>query len=173
MTLKTKRLLLRPMRERDAVEVHEYAGDKGITMMLFLPNDTFEETLEFARSAEAEWKKQNPQSLEFVIEFNKKIIGGIGLEFIEDGAVEIGWVVRADFRGRGFATEAALAVKDYAFRELGARKIIAHCDSKNTASFCVMKKIGMSLIDKSGTRTYPKTGAVSGEFTCAVEKDDF
>ena len=44
MEIKTKRLKLRPIQTGDETEIHEYAGDKDITMMFFLPNDTFEET---------------------------------------------------------------------------------------------------------------------------------
>lgn len=49
MELKTKRLTLRPIQIGDEKEIHEYAGDKDITMMFYLPNDTFEETCEFVK----------------------------------------------------------------------------------------------------------------------------
>ena len=37
----------------------------------------------------------------------------------------------------------------------------------------MMKKIGMKLIDDKGTRTYPKTGITSGEFTCLITKEEW
>ena len=43
MELKTKDLVLRPIRVGDETQIHEYAGDQNITMMFWLPNDTFEE----------------------------------------------------------------------------------------------------------------------------------
>ena len=49
MELKTKDLILRPIRLGDEEQIHEYAGDKEITMMFWLPNDTFEETCDFVR----------------------------------------------------------------------------------------------------------------------------
>ena len=49
MELKTKDLVLRPIRVGDETQVHEYAGDKSITMMFWLPNETFEETCDFVR----------------------------------------------------------------------------------------------------------------------------
>ena len=45
--LKTERLTLRPIQPGDENQIHEYAGDKEITMMFWLPNDTFEETVDF------------------------------------------------------------------------------------------------------------------------------
>ena len=44
--LKTERLTLRPVQLGDENQIHEYAGDKEITMMFWLPNDTFEDLLD-------------------------------------------------------------------------------------------------------------------------------
>lgn len=38
MEIKTNHLILRSIRIGDEKEVHEYAGDKDITMMFWLPN---------------------------------------------------------------------------------------------------------------------------------------
>ena len=52
-------------------------------------------------------------------------------------------------------------------------KVYAQFDYKNAASFGVMKKIGMTLVDDKGTRTYPKTGITSGEFTCLITREEW
>ena len=59
----------------------------------------------------------------------------------------------------------------YAFNELNAERIQAHCDSRIIASECVMKKLGMKLFDSTGTRYYPKTGITSGEYLYAIERE--
>ncbi len=64
LELKTPRLTLRPVRLGDEKEIHEYAGDKSITMMFWLPNDTFEETLDFVKKYSAEWEKPEPEDFE-------------------------------------------------------------------------------------------------------------
>ena len=74
--LKTKRLILRPIRLGDEEAIHEYAGDKSITMMFFLPNDTFEETCEFVKRNVSEWQSEDQTDFEFVILYNGRIIGG-------------------------------------------------------------------------------------------------
>ncbi len=56
METKTKRLTLRPIRIGDENEIHEYAGDMEITMMFWLPNDTFEETVDFVKRNAEEWE---------------------------------------------------------------------------------------------------------------------
>ena len=88
----------------------------------------------------------------------------------DDRTYEIGWIIREDMRGNGYAIEAAKALKDYAFNVLNAEKIQAHCDSRNQASEKVMKKLGMTLVDGTGTRYYPRTGVSSGEYLYAVKK---
>lgn len=69
--------------------------------------------------------------------------------------------------------EDAAALLDFAFKNLSINKVYAQCDCKNAASFGVMKKIGMTLIDDKGTRTYPKTGITSGEFTCLITREEW
>jgi len=65
MEIKTERLTLRPIRIGDEKEIHEYAGDKSITMMFWLPNDTFEETADFVRKNAEEWNSEDQTNFEF------------------------------------------------------------------------------------------------------------
>ena len=76
MEIRTDRLILRPIRTGDEKEIHEYAGDKDITMMFWLPNDTFEETVDFVKKNAEEWNSEDQTNFEFVIILDGKIIGG-------------------------------------------------------------------------------------------------
>ena len=118
----------------------------------------------------SEWAKEEPEDREYVVLLNGEIIGGVNLEKCSGNTYEIGWTIRGDLRGNGYAAEAAKALADYAFEVLKADKLQAHCDSRNSASEKVMKKIGMELEDDTGTRTYPKTGVVSGEYLYSMRK---
>ena len=57
-----------------------------------------------------------------------------------------------DYHNYGYATEAAKATMKYAKEQLGLTHFIAHCDSENTASENVMKKIGMTRVSCHGGR---------------------
>ena len=59
--------MLRPVRTGDEKAIHEYAGDKAITMMLWLPNETFEQTVDFVKKSEKEWNSPNQTFFDFVI----------------------------------------------------------------------------------------------------------
>ena len=45
--------------------------------------------------------------------------------------------------GRGYTTEAARAMIDFGFRELGLHRIWADCDPRNVASWRVLEKLGL------------------------------
>lgn len=75
-----------------------------------------------------------------------ELIGRCG---IQDNAVdgrtevELGYLLAEEYRGRGYAKEAAEAVLDYAFRKLGLSRVVAVIDKQNTASLHVAQKCGM------------------------------
>lgn len=57
--------------------------------------------------------------------------------------VELGYRLRRSAWGQGYATEAALAVRDFAFTNLGIRRLIAMIDPGNRPSIRVAEKLGM------------------------------
>jgi ribosomal-protein-alanine N-acetyltransferase len=58
------------------------------------------------------------------------------------GAAEIGYTVFATYRGRGFATEVAQAMMDWAAREHGVRHFISGVTPDNGPSLRVNEKLG-------------------------------
>ena len=58
------------------------------------------------------------------------------------GAVELGWTVFADDQRRGYATETALALIEWARREHRVRRFISSTTAANTASLRVHEKLG-------------------------------
>ena len=59
--------------------------------------------------------------------------------------IEIGYHVRRDLWRQGFATEAALACRDYGFDILGRHRLVSLIHPQNIASRRVAEKIGMTL----------------------------
>jgi [ribosomal protein S5]-alanine N-acetyltransferase len=68
----------------------------------------------------------------------------------DDGIVEIGFSVIPDRRRRGYATEAARALLDWALREPGIEGVIARCDAGNEASIRVLERVGFTRGDEAG-----------------------
>ncbi|MBA2535837.1 MAG: GNAT family N-acetyltransferase [Actinobacteria bacterium] len=57
-------------------------------------------------------------------------------------ALEVGYTIFAPFRGRGYATEVAEALMDWALQERGVRYFIASAAPQNKASVAVLRKLG-------------------------------
>ena len=79
------------------------------------------------------------------------LIGDCGLEHMTvDGnqVTELGYDFRSDYWNQGFATEAAIAVRDYAFNELQLPDLISLIRIGNKASKRVSEKIGMHFVDE-------------------------
>jgi RimJ/RimL family protein N-acetyltransferase len=77
----------------------------------------------------------------FVIMFDAEPIGMCGVE-LREGAAEIGYWLGVPFWGSGHATEAARALIDYAFGELGHETLAAGARVNNPASRRVLEKCG-------------------------------
>ncbi len=55
------------------------------------------------------------------------------------------WALLKAHQGKGYATEAAQAVIDFAFKELNLKRIIATTDDENVESQAVMRRLGMKI----------------------------
>jgi RimJ/RimL family protein N-acetyltransferase len=72
-----------------------------------------------------------------------KVLGGTGLHpRIGQGALEIGYWIRADSVNRGLATEAAAALTRVAFEVNQVHRVEIHCAPENTRSAAVPRKLG-------------------------------
>lgn len=80
---------------------------------------------------------------------DRTVIGDIG--FIEppdeEGNVEFGYSIVPEYRGKGYATEAARAMIEWAFKQPGVRRVTADCLNDNYPSIRVLEKAGMRQIE--------------------------
>lgn len=78
--------------------------------------------------------------------------------------LELGWAVRTEYRGRGYATEIGRAGLEFGLDVLGADAVIAFTERHNTASRNVMERLGLRFAGEILAR-----GLVEGEIG---ERDD-
>ena len=86
-----------------------------------------------------------------VLKSTETLIGDCGLEHMETGGeleTELGYDFRSDYWNQGFATEAASAVRDYAFNVLSLPSLISLIRVGNEASKRGSERIGMQFIDQ-------------------------
>jgi RimJ/RimL family protein N-acetyltransferase len=72
-----------------------------------------------------------------------QIMGLLSLVRRKHRQAEIGWALGIEYRGQGFATEAASALVDYGFASLGLHRIQAETSAANPDSWGVMERLGM------------------------------
>jgi len=73
-----------------------------------------------------------------------KVMGLLSLVRREHQQAEIGWALGVEFRGQGYASEAASALVAYGFASLRLHRIQAETAITNTSSRGVMERLGMS-----------------------------
>ena len=78
------------------------------------------------------------------------LLGFCGLKRVNSGGApnpgdfEIGWRLREDAWGHGYAKEAAIAAMDLAFSRYGAAFVVALTVNQNESSIGLMKRLGMT-----------------------------
>ncbi len=135
------------MREDDAEALFDIFSDP-IAMRYF--------GVTFDRPRMDEWVRNNLEHekqygfslLSVILKENGEVIGDCGLETDKiDGetVVGIGFDFRRSYWGKGYATEAALAVLKYGFTKFEFDRISAWIDPENTPSQRVAERIGMTV----------------------------
>jgi len=73
--------------------------------------------------------------------------GGLSLSVVDDERrLELGWAVRDEMRGQGFATEIGAAGLEFGFDVLGHQEIVAYTEVHNQASRAVMERLDMTFV---------------------------
>lgn len=70
------------------------------------------------------------------------LIGDIGLHFLDEDQLEIGYTLAPDAQGRGYATQAVRAIVSEAFAVWGKHRIQASVDPDNVKSIRLLERLG-------------------------------
>lgn len=143
--IEATRVRLRPFEERDVQEVFSLYEDKEATRFGYSPKM---DDLDDARALIAE-----------IVELAaKRTLFHFGIATREDDRIvghatifqwvraqrraELGYSIRKDVWGRGYATEGANALLGFAFERLALRRVEADVDPRNPGSLRVLEKLG-------------------------------
>ena len=146
-TLSTERLVLRELTLDDARAVADRAGDKRVARYLIAVPSPYPVSLasRWIVARRAWWPQGRGVTLAVARRASpSELIGTVSLRrFVRDRRAELGYWLGADAWGQGIATEAAAALVDLGFTELGLARIYAHVLEGNAASCRVLEKLGM------------------------------
>ncbi len=137
----TERLVLRRWRESDRAAFHALNVDPRV-METIGPVMDRSESDGFMNRIEQRFDEHGFGL--WCVELDGEAIGFTGFmaPWFRDG-VEIGWRIRADHWGHGYATEAARECLRHGFDELGFSEVISFTAAINTRSRRVMEKLGL------------------------------
>lgn len=137
--LTTARLILRTPRPEDAETVAALINDRRIAENTArLPHPY---TLADAQAFIASAQTSEELSL-FVTLHDGTLVGGCGLGRLRGDVPDIGYWYGVPYWGRGYASEAAQALVDHAFADLGHELLHAGARVSNPASRRVLEKCG-------------------------------
>ncbi len=161
-TIQTERLTLRRFTVEDAQAMFDcWANDERVTRYLtWLPHGSPELTKQLL----TDWcaRYDDLSYYNWVIEFEGTPIGNISAVHLNEKSehAELGYCMGYDYWGKGIMTEAAKAVIDFLFSEVGVNRVAIGHAVKNPASGRVAQKCGLTY--EGTSRQYYKS--FSGEF---------
>jgi RimJ/RimL family protein N-acetyltransferase len=141
----TGRLRLDPAGRWSAGDVWRLHYDEAVAA--WYPGRWTAQTAErWAAGMGAEWERQGVARWLAYDRASGGLVGRGGLSRRPvDGAerLDLGWMVRGDLWGQGYATEIGRAGLAFAFGDLGAAQVVAITEPHNRRSRAVMERLGM------------------------------
>jgi RimJ/RimL family protein N-acetyltransferase len=146
--LRTERLILRHFTPKDDSALHQAVFSDAEAMHFGDGPQSLEWTRAWIQHCQQDYYEARGYGPLAVIERStRRLIGYCGLFYFSDvngqPEVELGYRLARGVWGQGYATEAAIAVRDYATTTLGMNRLIAIIDPSNIASIRVAEKLGM------------------------------
>jgi len=138
--LRTERLVLRAPGRRDAKAIAQLINDRRIAENTArIPHPySLADAHDFLAQANRE-----PHEPSFLITLaDGTIVGGCGIHAVGGRDPEPGYWIGVPYWGRGYATEAARALVDHAFADLGYERLSCRARVSNPASRRVLEKCG-------------------------------
>jgi RimJ/RimL family protein N-acetyltransferase len=140
----TTKFSIRAFEHKDLEVFAQYRAQKRVEKYQSWTNYTYEDALKFFENMNystfgeaGNWYQLAISSLK-----SDELLGDLAVHFIGQDQLEIGFTVAPQHQGNGVATEALSSLLDYVFSELNKHRVVATIDTKNTASYRLLEKLG-------------------------------
>ena len=173
----TERLILRRMTEKDAKDVLALMSDDYTARMTgFRPISSIEEAIAFIDQWKGEYSfAVTERSDDRVIGIIQTVVlmglGNRALFDFRNDFVELGYLLSAEHRGKGYMTEVIGALKEFFFEQ---GELQAHIFCGNEASRRVALKCGFRpMYEEYRENVYSPYGTVESEETFSILLEDY
>ena len=150
MILETERLYLREMEQSDFDSLCKILKDPK-TMYAYEHGFSDEEVQNWLDKQRKRYREDGFGLWAVIEKASNQMIGQCGLTFQDFNGrevLEVGYLFQRAYWHKGFATEAAVACKEYAFEHLGAKEVYSIIRDSNIASQNVAIRNGMRVCGK-------------------------
>lgn len=150
MVLETERLYMREMKQSDYAALCNMLQDKEV---MYAYEHAFDDD-EVQEWLDRQIKRYNDYGFGLwavILKETNEMIGQCGLtmqDYHSKQVLEVGYIFQKTFWHNGYASEAAIACKEYAFETLNADEVFSIIRDTNIASQNVAKRNGMIIVDK-------------------------
>ena len=148
----TPRLILREMLDEDAEGMFELDSNPEVLKYIGTPALThIDQSREVIRYIQQQYVDFGVGRVAVILKENNTFLGWSGLKYMTEtinnqtGYHDLGYRYIQRYWGKGYATEAAIASRDYAFNVLKLDRICALIEPENIASQRVLEKTGLQF----------------------------
>ena len=136
-------LRLRPWTPDD-VEITRLLHDAEIAHWFDVDAEppSSEHHLSWVERTRAEWSDSRVKAT-FLVEWRGALVGSVDVRRRSDGVGVLSWITYAPYRGRGLAGRAVRLLVDWAFTDLGLRRVEAEVNPLNRASLRTALRAGL------------------------------
>ena len=150
MIIETNRLYLREMRQSDYPALCKMLQDEDV---VYAYDGVFsdEETQEWLDRQLTRYQEYGHGLWAVTLKTSDDMIGqcGLTMQDYNDGQIlEVGYLFQKKYWHQGYATEAAIACRNYAFDKLNADEVFSIIRDTNVASQNVAKRNSMTIVDQ-------------------------
>lgn len=146
--LRGERVVVRPYRLEDAQRLFEAVAESRDHLKPWMPwadqHQRVEDSRDLIVRFTAQWLLREDVTVALADAATGRFVGGSGLHPRDwDARVfEIGYWIRASEQGKGYITEAARLLTEFAARSLAANRVFIQCDARNVRSAAVPQRLG-------------------------------
>ena len=144
-TLETQRLRIRRFAVEDIADIRRFLADPSVSRETpEIPHDE-DGLLSYVHTQRGLGLSDAGRCVDLAIERQEDgpVVGLLSFVPNGKGQGEIGWALGAEYRGQGYATEAASGLLAYVFGSLEIHRVSAGTSAENQASWRVMERLGM------------------------------
>ena len=166
VSINTKNLVLRQFTLEDVPVLYQLSQEDG--MRQYIPDQVYkdeEETEGVVKFLMSQYEnpptpKEAPYVIGVVLKETNELIGHVGLSPLGD-SVEIGYAIADKHQGKGYATEAVVAMSRWGLDDLKLSEILGVVDSDNKGSCKVLEKSSYEFVQEKEKKAFGRIGLCS------------